>query len=261
MNLISLLRRVTVDQWRAIDDETERTPGGAGRLDWRVLVACVTVAVSLASQDHFGTADNYQTLFPDDGSPYWELWGFAWWSGTRVVGYLVLPLIVIALMPGERLRDYHLSITGFTRHWWIYLVLYLVVLPLVLLASTTDDFRATYPFYYRANRSALDLWVWEGLYAAQFVALEFFFRGFLLKALRPALGANAVFVMVVPYCMIHFGKPYPETIGAIVTGLILGTLALRTKSIWGGVFVHIAVATTMDLLALGACPGTLPCHR
>ena len=128
------------------------------------------------------------------------------------------------------------------------------MLPAVIIASHTPSFRHTYPFYRLANRSGFDLWAWEALYAAQFVSLEFFFRGFILQGLRRALGSNAIFVMIVPYCMIHYGKPLPETLGAIGAGLILGTLAMRTKSIWGGVLIHIGVAMTMDVLALHGCP-------
>ena len=61
--------------------------------------------------------------------------------------------------------------------------------------------------------------------------------------------------MVVPYCMVHFGKPVPEVVGAIFAGIILGTLALRTRSIWCGVLIHISVAWTMDLLALSHSTG------
>jgi membrane protease YdiL (CAAX protease family) len=88
------------------------------------------------------------------------------------------------------------------------------------------------------------------MYSAQFFSLEFFFRGFMLQALKRSLGAYAIFVMVVPYCMIHFGKPMPETLGAIAAGLVLGTLALRTGSIWAGFLIHVSVVWTMDLLAL-----------
>jgi len=56
--------------------------------------------------------------------------------------------------------------------------------------------------------------------------------------------------MLIPYCMIHFQKPLLETFGAIVAGLILGLLALRTRSIWGGATIHVAVATSMDVAAL-----------
>ena len=260
MRPLAFLRRITIDQWRAIDDETARGPT-PGRFDARVLAILLVATGAMIVQDYAGTGDLYARVFPDDGGQYWELWGFAWWAGWRVIGYLVIPLVALACMPGIRIVDFHLSLRGLTRHLWIYVVLYLAILPIVVLASRTDGFRATYPFYANANRSGLDLWAWEGCYALQFVALEFFFRGFLLHGLRRAFGANAIFVMMLPYCMIHFTKPLPETIGAIIAGVVLGTLALRTRSIWGGVLIHIAVATTMDLLALAACPGSLPCHQ
>ncbi len=258
MSLIGLpwrfLKKVSIDQWRAIDAETVREPGAAGRVDLKVLVILVTVAVSLTLQEYVGSHDTFERLWPRTDDPNYELYGFCWWSGWRVFGYVIIPFAVITCMPGERLIDYHLSPRGFFKHLWIYGSMFAVILPVVFIASTTPAFRHTYPFYRMANRSQQDLWAWEGLYAAQFVSLEVFFRGFLLQGLRRALGANAIFVMIVPYCMIHYGKPMPETFGAIGAGLILGTLAMRTRSIWGGVLIHIGVATTMDVLALRACP-------
>ena len=64
------------------------------------------------------------------------------------------------------------------------------------------------------------------------------------------LGSAAIFAMIVPYVMIHFGKELPETLGAIVAGVVLGTLAMRTKSIWGGLLVHTLVAISMDVAVL-----------
>ena len=63
--------------------------------------------------------------------------------------------------------------------------------------------------------------------------------------------------MAVPYCMIHYGKPYLEACGAIVAGIALGSLAMRTKSIYSGFLVHVTVALSMDLLAI-AGGGGLP---
>lgn len=234
--------------------EPEPTPGRRSTSIFLPLVVLVVVAVSLTVQEYFGQQTFFAKMWPPptalSGDEYWQLKSFAWWSGWRVFGYIFIPLFVILLYPGERVRDYFLSIKGFTKKLWIYVVLFLLILPAVLYASTTESFRHTYPFYKLADRSTFDLWAWEAMYAAQFVALEFFFRGFMLKALAPRLGAAAIFVMIVPYCMIHYGKPLPETLGAIGAGLILGTLAMKTRSIWGGVFVHIAVAVTMDVMAL-----------
>jgi len=248
------IRAVSIDQWRAIDRETVRAPADAGTTSVKIMIILVVVAVSLTLQEYVGSHDAYLRFFPNTGSKYWELWGFAWWSGWRVLGYVVIPMITLAFLPGERILDYHISFKGFWKHLWIYVVMFACILPVVVIASTTDAFRHTYPFYRMANRSQTDLWSWEALYAAQFLSLEFFFRGFLLQGLRRHLGANAIFVMIVPYCMIHYGKPMPETLGAIGAGLILGTLAMRTKSIWGGVLIHVGVATTMDVLALRGCP-------
>jgi len=256
------LSRLLIDQWHAIDAETVRDPGDAGRTSLQVLMVLVTAAASLTLQEYLGGHDTYERLFPPNGSTYWELRGFAWWSGWRVFGYVAIPMIVLVCLPGQRIRDYHLSPRGFFKHLWIYVLLFTLVLPAVLYASTTRAFRETYPFYRIANRSYADLAMWEALYGAQFLSLEFFFRGFVLHGLRRALGANAIFVMIVPYCMIHYGKPLSETLGAIGAGLILGTLAMRTRSIWGGVLIHVGVATTMDILALRGCPpiGGAPCH-
>lgn len=260
-----IVRWLTIEQWRAIDRDTDREPGEGGGASLVVLVVMLVCCVSLTLQEYIGDSRFFARLHPFRvGNAYWDLEGFAWWSGWRVLGYVVLPMIAIALLPGQRIRDFHVSPRGFFRHIWIYVALFAAILPAVFLASRTSSFRHTYPFYRLANRSSFDLWAWEALYAVQFVSLEFFFRGFLLQGLRRALGSNAIFVMIVPYCMIHYGKPMPETFGAIGAGLILGTLAMRTRSIWGGVLIHIGVAMTMDVLALAGCPpmgSGQPCHE
>jgi len=232
----------------------------------------VVVAISLTIQEYIGERDMFGRLFPDqifrDGkfTEYGQLKAFVWWTGWRVFGYVVLPITAILCLPGERLRDYFISLRSFFTHLPVYFGLFLIVLPAVIIASQTSSFNLTYPFYKWANRSAFDLWAWELLYALQFFSLEFFFRGFMLRALAPRMGSAAIFVMVVPYCMIHYGKPMPETLGAIIAGIVLGTLALRTRSIWGGVLIHVGVALTMDLLAVSNCPtadsgAMCPSHR
>jgi hypothetical protein len=55
---------------------------------------------------------------------------------------------------------------------------------------------------------------------------------------------------MVPYMMIHFGKPLPEAAGSIIAGFVLGTLSLRSCSIWWGALIHVLVACGMDVLAL-----------
>ncbi|HEU5061046.1 MAG TPA: type II CAAX endopeptidase family protein [Kofleriaceae bacterium] len=231
-------------------------PAAAGPYDFRPLVVLVTVAVSLTLQEYIGEREFFTRHFGDLAvGEHGELMRHGWWALWRFLGYVVLPVIVILCLPGERVRDYYLSFKAFRQKAGVYLVLFLLILPVVILAPRLfSGFYLTYPFYKWANRSAFDLWAWEAMYAVQFMSLEFFFRGFMLKALRPRFGSHAIFVMIVPYCMIHYGKPMPETLGAIIAGLVLGTLAMRTRSIWGGVLIHISVAITMDMMAVANCP-------
>jgi uncharacterized protein len=188
--------------------------------------------------------------------PWFELASYAFWSLACFTCYLAVPALLLRfLRPGEPLSSFGLSWSGLRGHGRTYLLLFLVTLPVVVLASTRPAFQQTYPFYRLAARSPLDFLAWEALYALQFVSLEFFFRGFLVHTLKRDLGAHAIFVAVVPYCMIHFQKPLPEALGAIVAGVVLGTLSLRTGSVLGGAAVHVGVAVTMDLLALAQKAG------
>ncbi|RYZ86128.1 MAG: CPBP family intramembrane metalloprotease [Moraxellaceae bacterium] len=179
-----------------------------------------------------------------------ELAGYVWWTSILGIGYVVVPALLIRSVFKERIRDFGWQIQDTSRHWKGYLLLLSPILVFVYLVSLGDDFVDHYPFYSLAGRSWFDLLAWEFLYLSQFVCLEFFFRGFILNALRPAMGANSIWVMCVPYMMIHLPKLWLEATGAILFGLFLGILALRSRSIWGGVLVHAGVALSMDLAAL-----------
>lgn len=182
---------------------------------------------------------------------YDELWEYVWWSFTRIFGYVVVPFSVWKILfRKDSLRDLGLRTKGFFDHIWIYGLFLGVVLPAMFIVARQPDFGAYYPFYKLSSRSYWDFLVWEAMYFAQFFALEMFFRGFWLGALRKSLGSGAIFSMAVPYCMIHFGKPYLEAVGAIVAGIALGSLSMKTKSIYQGFLVHITVAGLMDWLSL-----------
>ncbi|MGH9747441.1 MAG: lysostaphin resistance A-like protein [Candidatus Acidiferrales bacterium] len=220
---------------------------------WPVVAICITACVSLLLLQFVATERMYAFFFPPAGGApdtYWVLRVKAWWVAWALISYLALPALVMNLLPGKRLRGCNLGWRGFRDHYWIYAGLYAAVLPVIWVVSLSPEFYSFYPMYGQAGRSWFDLLVWESLYAGQFVALEFFFRGFLVGGLSRTIGAFAIPVAVIPYMMIHFTKPWPEAAASIVAGSVLGWLAWKTKSIWGGVCVHCAVAATMDLLAL-----------
>jgi len=175
------------------------------------------------------------------------------WGLIQFVSYVAIPLLVITVVLREHPLDYGLRFKGILSQGRTYLLLLAVSLPFIVFASTTAAFQEKYPFYDLAPGESLwpRMVVWWVVYAAQFVGLEFFFRGFMVHGLKWRLGYMAVFVMIVPYNMLHFQKPVLEALAAIAGGYVLGSLSLKTRSIWWGAMLHIGVALTMDVLSLG----------
>jgi membrane protease YdiL (CAAX protease family) len=232
--------------------ETDRKYGpGANQYRKAVLPICLVVTLTLIVIDYFGFYSTFeQVAWFRFSLEYYELSYWAWWSLVRAAAYIIIPLVAMKFLLPMPISELGISFRNGLAHFRVYAVLYLLLLPALVAVSYLPSFTETYPFYSRAGAGWDHLIYWELLYALQFLALEFFFRGFMLHTLKYSLGGLALPVMVIPYVMIHFSKPLPECLGAMVAGLVLGGLSLKTGRIWGGVILHIAVAVTMDILAL-----------
>ena len=251
--------------WRELDEDALRFRAethAKGKMDLRPYVALLMIAIILAMQEYYGNRVWWDVAVvpllkkAEANHPgihftkYDELYAFGWWSFSRAAGY-GLPFVVWRFFfPQDSLRDLGFRTKGFFDHVWIYGLFLAVVVPAMFVVAQSPDFGAYYPFYKQSSRSWFDFLVWEAMYFAQFFALEMFFRGFFLGALRRSFGSGAIFAMCVPYCMIHFGKPYLEACGAIIAGVALGSLSMKTRSIYQGFMLHITVAALMDWLSL-----------
>lgn len=133
-----------------------------------------------------------------------------------------------------------------------YLLMLMIMLPLITAASTQPDFLAMYP---KIKNIANHIHVTEGWkkllfelsYGSDFVGIELFFRGFLILAFAKWVGKDAILPMALFYCTIHFGKPLGECISSFFGGLILGVVTYHTRTIWGGLIVHLGIAWMMEL--------------
>ena len=230
------------------------------------MLICITVAFSLSMIKYLGDYRFFLDLLKSTGlthfadtfesqmttNPHAELYRLIYWASNVIFFYVIPPFILIRFVFKEKFAEYGLGFKGAFKDYKVYGAMLLVMIPLVLFFSTTKSFQARYPFYDLSEGESPypNLLIWELIYFVQFFALEFFFRGFMLHGTKQKFGFYSVFVMTIPYCMIHFGKPLPETIAAIIAGIVLGTFSLKSKSIWLGVAIHYSVAITMDLCSL-----------
>jgi len=146
---------------------------------------------------------------------------------------------------------YGLTVKGFK--WKPYMLMLLCMIPLIAIASTQRDFLAMYPKINSVlhigsiHLSWLKKLLFELSYGTDFFAIEIFFRGFLILAFIKWVGMDAILPMACFYCTIHFGKPIGECISSYFGGLLLGIVVYNTRSIYGGLMVHLGIAWMMEI--------------
>ena len=240
----------TVEQWQAIDIDYHVDR----KADHKVLlVFAVSISVILIQNQFTNPGFLMKFFFLRDfilARASADFYPPLYWALSTSLDYFLLPAIVIWFVYREPLANFGLRLEKDKRILLLYLVLFLAVIIPVWFASSAVHFHQIYPVYRSAGDSLPGYLIWEFTYALQFIMIEFFYRGFMIFALARYFGYHAIFIMAIPYTMVHFSKPLPEAIGSAFTGLALGTLALRTRSIFGGVIIHAAVAISMDTFIL-----------
>lgn len=179
------------------------------------------------------------------------------WLTNFIRGLINIPFILIPAFIYYKIRNEHNHFYGMTKSFdpKPYLQLLLFMLPLLIIASLFDNFSSFYPMYKFSG--ADDYWNiseewliagYELAYGWNFLSVEFIFRGFLVIGMVKVLGRQAILPMVALYCFYHFGKPEGEAISSIFGGYILGVIAYETRSIFGGVLIHVGIAWIMEAL-------------
>jgi hypothetical protein len=135
-----------------------------------------------------------------------------------------------------------------------YFIMLAIMVPLIVAASTQADFLKSYPRVQKL--SSLDIsnsahWVYfgtyEALYGLDFFGIEFFFRGFLILAFVHIVGPRAILPMAYIYLVIHWNKPMGELISSFFGGSLLGIVSYYSRSIVGGIIVHVGIAWMMEI--------------
>jgi membrane protease YdiL (CAAX protease family) len=148
------------------------------------------------------------------------------------------------------------------------------MVPILLFASKQPSFQAVYgarlsqPLAIDNYAFAVNLrpplhiegfLYYEAMMGFYFFCWEFFFRGFLLFGLAKfkILGYwGAVFIQTLPFTLLHWSliqsasKPPMEIASAFFGGLILGALAVKTKSFFYGFVIHWFIALGLDLMVI-----------
>jgi len=174
---------------------------------------------------------SFATLFLtlDKYNPIWNEWF------SSLIYYAVLPIIVIVVLLRRNPLDFGFRF-GNPRIWGIYVAATcLVAVPILYIASLSPSFQS----YYKIEQFNLINYFIEE--CAILFALEFLFRGFLIFGLKDKLKEGSILIQMIPFVLVHFGKPELETVSTILTGIYFGFIAYRGNSYWPAFIIHMFI--------------------
>ena len=181
-------------------------------------------------------------------------WGRYWGIVVRLPAKCLLTVTLLCVIwQAAGYRSNFLQTIAGTANWKPYCWMLLLMVPLVAWASFQPGFLQVYPKLRQVafiEPFTQKGWLYKSLfelsYGTDFITIEFFFRGFLVLAFARYAAQDAIVPMAVFYCSIHFGKPLAECISSFFGGLLLGVVVYNTRSVAGGLIVHLGIAWMME---------------
>lgn len=221
-------------------------------LDKKVIYIFISVALLQTFSFYFTSRrffrQNFFQYFQSDSNVF--LIEYIYWFIGDFISYFIIPLLIIKFLFKEKIRDYGISFGDYKAGIKITIIFLIIMLPLIWIASSLPEFNKTYPHLSSAKYSwKIFLFFETGMLIYMF-SWEFIWRGFMLFGLKDKFGYYAVLIQMIPFLILHNGKPAPETFGAIIAGIALGILALRTNSILYCVLTHMSVMFSIDLISV-----------
>jgi len=174
---------------------------------------------------------------------------YLFWFIGDFITFFILPFFIIGFFLKEKIADFGLKLGDWRAGLKLTVLFLLIMLPIIWIVSTSPSFTAKYPHLLSLREVWSKFFIYEvGLLIYMF-AWEFIWRGFMLFGLEEKFGYYSVLIQMIPFLILHNGKPMAETFGAILGGIALGILAFRTRSFIYGVIVHMGVIFSIDFIS------------
>jgi uncharacterized protein len=217
-------------------------------LSFKEVFIFMSVAFITFISMHYANPYFFRRMFdtPDD-----KFYSTIYWCSADGFLMFVIPIILIPVFLKQKPSDF-----GFVIGDWRFglkssALFIAVMLPVLWIASGSEIFAKAYPQggpYVRENIGVLLYYeLFIGFYM---LAWEFFWRGYMMFGLKNKFGYYAIFIQMLPFFILHRGKPELETFASIFAGLILGIQAWRARSFIYCFIVHWSVMIFVDLISV-----------
>jgi membrane protease YdiL (CAAX protease family) len=219
-------------------------------LDRKVLAIFFSVAILQTISWYFTSRNFFRlNIFPSyQQNPDIYLIEYLFWFIGDFFTFFVIPFFIIRYLLKEKMSAYGVQLGNWQVGIKISIILVLVTLPLIWMASASESFSGKYPHLLSLRSVWSKFFIYEVGMLIYMFAWEFIWRGFMLFGLEEKFGYYAVLIQMIPFLILHNGKPMAETFGAIIGGVALGILAFRTRSFIYGIIVHMSMMFSIDFI-------------
>jgi hypothetical protein len=163
----------------------------------------------------------------------------------------LLPVLSIKLVFREKLSDFGIRFGDYKFGFTTLVVFLVLMIPILWIVSGSEVFTKTYPQGGAAVRNSIGIFIlYEFCILVYMLGWEFFWRGYMLFGLKHKFGYYTVFIQMIPFFILHKGKPELELFASIFAGLILGIQALRSGSFIYSWLLHWLVMISIDGLSI-----------
>ena len=149
--------------------------------------------------------------------------------------YALVPFACIVLLQRRSPSFWGLHFPHY-KLWIKPCLLYLAVaLPLIAIGSLDSPMSDYY------QKKDFDWKTYLFTTALYMLGWEYFFRGFLLEGLRAHFKEGAIILQMIPFTLLHLGKPDIEVISCIFSGIVWGYICYQLRSFWPAFIMHMIV--------------------
>ena len=209
-------------------------------------IILITISWYYSNPKYFNEIFNFHRSFDLNIE---SLFSFSYWFVLDTILFLIIPIIIIKFLLREKIINYGIGLGNKNLGFTIAILSIGLFLPIILIISSSDNFVKYFPLMESAKDNYVIFITYEILFLLFIFSWEFIFRGFMLFGLEKKFGLYAIFIQMIPFVILHNGKPFIETFASIFGALFLGYLALRTRSIFYGFIIHAIILISLDLIA------------
>ncbi|MFW6138661.1 MAG: CPBP family intramembrane glutamic endopeptidase [Spirochaetota bacterium] len=213
-----------------------------------IILGCITVLYTLyryqGSAEYF--INHLRSAYITEDVQAFSVY-YQWISALLLLG--IVPVFIVRLGFKERPKDYGLGFFSSRPIVQVFITMLgiAIVTPVTFFGARNPDLASLYPLVQNAGSSWVNWLKSSGIYFLYYVGYEFAFRGFLLMGTKDDIGAwQAGAVSLAATVLLHVNRPQPETIMAVVAGMIFPFIVIKLKSLWPVILIHAYAGISLD---------------